>query len=380
MSREEDIRHAADVRITASEVIEDLTGQDIPITLVNDVLDNMPAKTKRFHPYIPIGERRTRAKAQAKRQRRKRKMQTDEQRLSALKIKLMSGDPNHPHYDKRMAHAKKNIALATSLPSIARQKWANPTFQKEMEEKGFVYDPASYRGWLPYEDAKAIQRKLIRAKSRGEYEFFVKLFELKFLPARPDRVYEEEWEGWSDFLGTINQFRSARVETVDPSEYRSFYDALTFARSLKLKSAKQWREACKDGKVPLDVPMDPHNVYPDQFVDIEHWLGTTPAIAAVLETPTKVLQYYWVMYQDGRMNNFWFTKMQSDKYEAFVQLPQITVIRTYMFEGELAEAVWEVIERMSSQEEDDRRERYVDSLTTIGEIRVELDSILMWKP
>ena len=377
-TREELRRDAPDVGETAVEVIEELTGLKVNPVLAADIVGVMPSPKKKLQrPYIRDKAKRARDKAHAKRARRKAKVDMDEVRLSRLKVKLLAGDPSHPLYAKRLASAQKSVKLATSLPVVARQKWANPEFQAEMEQKGHKYNPAQYKGWMPFDVARRVQQEVVGARSRGEYEFFVKLYELKFLPARPDRVYEEEWQGWSDFLGVLNTFGRGIYVPVNQEEYRPFYEALTFVRSLKLTSPSQWRQACIDKRVPIDIPLDPHLVYPDQFVSMEHWLGLNTALDKVTGKVV-VANDVWVLYRDGRPDAFWWAKMSADKYAGFVQLDNITVERTYLFEGELSERVWQILDEFSEQYEDDKRERFISSHAVFNHIKSELDNILKW--
>ena len=39
--------------------------------------------------------------------------------------------------------------------------------------------------------------------------------------------------------------------------FRIFSDAKTFVHSLNLKCQRQWRESCKDGKIPNNIPRNP---------------------------------------------------------------------------------------------------------------------------
>src|SRR5690606_32772956 len=146
---------------------------------------------------------------------------------------------DHPDYLKKLAAAKHANKTAVELPYIAKAKWANPKFQERMMEQGFKYDPSLWKGWLPYEAAKQIQAEWFGAKSRSEYEFYVKLFGLRFLPARPDAVYEE-WEGWASWLTTTNTFSFNIIKT---DQHLPFLEALTIAKSFKKKSLKDWSEA-----------------------------------------------------------------------------------------------------------------------------------------
>ena len=74
-----------------------------------------------------------------------------------------------------------------------------------------------------------------------------------------------------DWLGTGYVASSKR-------QRRSFFEAREFARSLKLRTAKQWEDYC-DGKIkshsplPLDIPKAPQNSFKDEWVSFADWLG-----------------------------------------------------------------------------------------------------------
>ncbi len=377
---EQALRERGDVGVDniAQEIIEQLTGISVVPEVATDVAGAMRKKTKMKRPYIRNRTKSGRVKAQIRRTAKKvreNRLLADERRLAELKAQLQAGDPNAPNYAVRLASAKKSIGLSVSLPHIARQKWNNPEFQQKMFDRGFTYDPAKLKGWMPFDLAKRVQKEVLGAKSRGEYEFYIKLFNILFLPARPDAVYTQDWQGWSDFLGTINVFGFGEA-SIDPANYRPFYEALSFVRGLKLKTAKQWQKACKDGTVPLDIPVAPHKVYGDQFVSIEHWLGSDTGLDKIVNKAGN--DSVWVLYTDGRPDAFWWAKMSTDKYDAFSKLDAVQIARVYVFEGHLADKVWQTIEAHSEQYEDDRRERFISAPTVVGVVRSELDAILQW--
>lgn len=375
-NREDTLRNIEGNDLVLRDIVEDLTGKVLlpgAATDLNSLLppgeDEAPTKTIRSQQSTRKSTRRNN-----KLDKRRAKLKGEEEKFSNLMIRLKAGDPSAHGYEERLKSAKHSTRLREELPKAAQKKWANKEFQQKMEDRGFTYNCAEWKGWLPYEVARELQQKMIGAKSRGEYEVYMKLFTIRFLPARPDRVYGESWKGWNDFLGTVNIFGKHR-QIVDPSEYRSFYEALTFARSLKLRNLKQWQAACRDGRVPLDVPIDPHNVYPNEFVDIAHWLGTTKAVEVV--RGKAIAREVWVLYTDGREDACWWAKMSVDKYADFAVLDGIKVVRAYEFEGEHATSVWVIFDALSEVYEEDMRERLIGR-GALFEITERLDAILKW--
>ena len=56
---------------------------------------------------------------------------------------------------------------------------------------------------------------------------------------------------------------------------RPFKDARKFARSLKLKGAKEWYAYCTSGKKPEDIPTNPHQSYRNKgWTSYSDFLGT----------------------------------------------------------------------------------------------------------
>jgi hypothetical protein len=127
----------------------------------------------------------------------------------------------------------------------------------------------------PFEEARAFARGL-GLKSVLEWVRFARgKFPEKGLrpsdiPAHPSTVYEE-WDCWGDWLGIGHRWRKS---------LRSFDEVRAFARSLGLKSGAQWRAftrgafASSKGKLPLDIPMAPWTVYPEEWRGWGDFLGT----------------------------------------------------------------------------------------------------------
>jgi hypothetical protein len=58
-------------------------------------------------------------------------------------------------------------------------------------------------------------------------------------------------------------------------EFRGFEDAREFVRSLGLKNDNDWREYCKSGTRPNDIPANPNTAYKNKgYLNLGDWLGT----------------------------------------------------------------------------------------------------------
>jgi len=87
------------------------------------------------------------------------------------------------------------------------------------------------------------------------------------IPAAPHQVYKKQFKGYGDWLGTGRIADQNKV-------YRSFFEARNFVRSLGLKKQNEWRNYCKSGNKPDDIPGTPDHVYKKQFKGYGDWLGT----------------------------------------------------------------------------------------------------------
>jgi superfamily II DNA or RNA helicase len=73
------------------------------------------------------------------------------------------------------------------------------------------------------------------------------------IPSNPNKMFKDKgWKGWPDFLGKRK------------TEYRTYEGTKKFARSLNLKSKKEWSELCKSGKKPKDIPSNLYQFYKDK--------------------------------------------------------------------------------------------------------------------
>lgn len=138
---------------------------------------------------------------------------------------------------------------------------------------------ARLRVYRPYARARAFVHSL-KLKSSAEWKAFVK-GRLprsgglpKDIPSNPNAVYASNgWKGMGDWLGT---------GTIAPQlrQFRSFTEARSFARSLKLKGNSEWRsfvrgELPRCGRLPPDIPKAPDLFYANKgWLNWGDWLGT----------------------------------------------------------------------------------------------------------
>jgi hypothetical protein len=128
--------------------------------------------------------------------------------------------------------------------------------------------------YLTYEDAKNLVQ-MEEIQSRVQYFRWWELYKPRQVPKHADYVYRRrgEWKGWNDYLGNDNEFRGA-----DPHRFRSFEEALLYARSIPIERAVDWWEY--DGH-PYDIPKRPDLYYRGEFCGWRHFLGKGGKMKAV---------------------------------------------------------------------------------------------------
>jgi superfamily II DNA or RNA helicase len=123
--------------------------------------------------------------------------------------------------------------------------------------------------WRPFGKARTFVRGL-GFKSQAEWRNYCKSGKKPAdIPVNPDQTYANDgWSSWGDWLGTGTVAPRLR-------QYRSFNEARTFVRGLGLKSSTEWFDYRKSEKKPDDIPSNPNVTYADTgWSGMGDWLGT----------------------------------------------------------------------------------------------------------
>ena len=135
------------------------------------------------------------------------------------------------------------------------------------------------RIYLPFEEARSFARKL-KFKTGKEWRDYTK-GSFKNLPPIPDNIPRDPnklykgkgWKGMGDWLGTGRLSNRNRI-------YLPFEEARSFARKLKFKTGKEWRDYTKGSfknlpPIPDNIPRDPNKLYKGKgWKGMGDWLGT----------------------------------------------------------------------------------------------------------
>ncbi len=125
------------------------------------------------------------------------------------------------------------------------------------------------RKWRLFIDARAFVHTL-GLKSGTEWNSYCKSGKKPSdIPSAPHYIYRTEFKSIGDWLGT---------GTIAPRDrhhqFRSFSEARAFVHGLGFKNNAEWRNYCRSGKKPTDIPVNPDRVYGSEFQGYGDWFGT----------------------------------------------------------------------------------------------------------
>jgi len=127
----------------------------------------------------------------------------------------------------------------------------------------------SPRIYRPFEQARTFARSLDLKSSTEWYTYGKSGKRPSDIPSNPNVAYRDlGWLNMGDWLGTD------RVSNRDV-EFRPFEQARAFVRNLGLNSSPEWRNYCKSGKRPSDIPSNPQRTYRNEgWSGWGDWLGS----------------------------------------------------------------------------------------------------------
>src|SRR6476469_8151322 len=121
--------------------------------------------------------------------------------------------------------------------------------------------------YRPFNQAKEFVHSL-KLKNINEWQQYCKSSKKPDdIPSEPKSVYKSEFKGIGDWLGT------GFVATQE-RQYRSFHEARKFVHSLGLSGLREWKQYCKSGKKPDDIPSNCNITYKKYWKAFGDWLGT----------------------------------------------------------------------------------------------------------
>ena len=204
---------------------------------------------------------------------------------------------------------------------------------------------------IPFEEAREfIQSQCIG--SRKQYTEWHKSNKPKKIPRYPNRAYEEEWQGWNDFLGTDNKFDNKK------KSYRPIAEAINWVHKLGLKTEQEWLAYVRDDEniIPKDIPTRPDVVYSD-WLSWMHWLGNKPRqkVEAQQQVERESTIFYCIrekQYESEGTNVFTFG-IERGGVSALKENWELTsksfkVIRMFQYDSDQMEFVQNIIEHQTT--------------------------------
>jgi hypothetical protein len=152
------------------------------------------------------------------------------------------------------------------IPAIPNRTYKNE-FKGMGDWLGTGTIASRYRIYLPFKEAREFARSL-GLKNRDKWnEYCASGNKPDDIPTAPWGTYKSEFKGVGDWLGT------GKVANQDRT-YRPFTEAREFVHNLKFKNFEMWKEYCKSGNKPDDIPSKPERSHKKEFKGYGDWLGT----------------------------------------------------------------------------------------------------------
>lgn len=134
--------------------------------------------------------------------------------------------------------------------------------------------PRDRKQWRPFNDARALVRSL-GLKSVKDYEAWSRSGQRPDdIPGSPSKAYAGVFEGWADFLGIPGERRRRLIRS---GCCRPFTEARAYVRRHGLRSQWDYAQWSKKGDRPNDIPANPYNAYGTEWTNWSDWLGLNGA-------------------------------------------------------------------------------------------------------
>jgi hypothetical protein len=182
---------------------------------------------------------------------------------AALELAESLGLKNQKAWHEYSRSEQKPNNIPTNPQRTYKAKWQG---WGDWLGTGAVY--VGNRQYKPFEEARRFVRSLGLTSYKEWTEWRKSDNKPVDIPSNANLVYKDAgWQGWGNFLGTGNVRRGKE-------EWRPFEEARDFVHTLGLKNEAQWKEYCRSGEKPVDIPANLKGVYGDEWQGMGNWLGT----------------------------------------------------------------------------------------------------------
>jgi hypothetical protein len=207
-------------------------------------------------------------------------MPFEKARVFARSLKLTS---SKEWFDYCTGKIPQKPAKPDNIPAYPGQRYLDDGWVGIEDWLGIKVVFGKHRCFMTFPEARIFVRSL-NLKSQSEWFAYLK-GELSgkkpippTLPRHPERKYKSHgWLSYGDFIGTGNVHGKYKTTA-------KFKDARKFARSLKLRSVKEWFSYCKNEefdkpKKPKNIPATPEKKYKNLgWLGWSDWLGNGRAM------------------------------------------------------------------------------------------------------
>ena len=182
---------------------------------------------------------------------------------------LASNDERIVEYFRAKFNKKRHTgggSVEIDIDERIAQKIDIDKFMEAIETK--CWKRLAKLSWRPFEEAREFVHSL-KLQSNSQWLKYCKGGKKPLdIPIKPRVTYRNDgWISMGDWLGTgriADQYK----------EYIPFFQSRSFVHTLNLKSESEWREYCKSGKKPDNIPAKPYRTYKNNWISMGDWLGT----------------------------------------------------------------------------------------------------------
>ncbi|WP_218813532.1 DEAD/DEAH box helicase family protein [Rickettsiella endosymbiont of Dermanyssus gallinae] len=163
----------------------------------------------------------------------------------------------------------KNGKRPENIPSNPDKAYKSTGWVSMGDWLGTDYIDTKKRAYWPHGKAREFIRKL-KLQTGEDFQLFCESGEKPSeIPKAPDQVYKQNgWVSMGDWLGTNFIHTHKR-------SYLPFEEARLIIHKFKIQTQEKYREFCKNGDNPENIPASPATVYKDTgWVSWPDWLGT----------------------------------------------------------------------------------------------------------
>ena len=168
--------------------------------------------------------------------------------------------------DKSLGEGSKESSGGAELFTMISETLSESDLAEQLSIK--IWEKLSKFNFIPFEEARLFVQGLNLKNTKEWNENRNSGQRPTNIPSNPPPIYKDDWISWGDWLGTFNISDRYR-------KFRNFEEARALARSLNLKTWKDWQRFTKQDNFPKDLPTKPHITpfYKNQWISKEDWLG-----------------------------------------------------------------------------------------------------------